>query len=60
MAKAKKDTEEAKAALKRILDHAEGHGEVYDGATADIATVKEALGIDDDDDADDGDDDKNE
>lgn len=60
MAKTKKSNDEVTAAFKRILDHAESHGEVYDGAVSDIATVKEALGITDDDDSDDGDDDKNE
>ncbi len=31
------------AALTRILAHAKGHGEVYDGAVADLALVESAL-----------------
>ena len=43
-------TDDVKAAVTRVLEHAESHGEVYEGATADHATIREALGIEDGDD----------
>lgn len=34
---------EVKAALERVLDHAESHGEVYDGASDDHALLREFV-----------------
>ena len=34
---------DVKGALERVLDHAESHGEAYEGATDDHATLREYL-----------------
>lgn len=37
------DTTELRAALERVLSHAESHGEAYEGATDDHALLRAAL-----------------
>lgn len=41
--RAERQAGDAESALERVLSHAESHGEAYDGATEDHATLRAAI-----------------